>query len=149
MKALFKKMLKIFYPYFPNKMRVELLRLCGYIVGSHVYISPDLKISDIGIRSKNLVIGNRVSIGPGVIIITDSSANYSKLTRIYPLISGIVVLEDDCWVSAGVIVLPNVKIGRCSIIAAGAVVTEDVPPFSVYGGIPAKRIKMLNANDFK
>jgi acetyltransferase-like isoleucine patch superfamily enzyme len=149
MRTLIKKTLKFFFPYFPNGIRVKILRLCGYVVGKKVYISPDLKISDLGISKKNLIIGDRVSIGPGVIIVTDSSSNNSKLTRIYPINSGVVILEDDCWLSAGVIILPNVKVGVCSIIAAGAVVIEDIPPFSVFGGIPAKKIKSLLKSDFQ
>ncbi|HOM66359.1 MAG TPA: acyltransferase [Ignavibacteriales bacterium] len=125
-------------------MRIRTLRLAGYIVGSDVYISGDIKISDITSRRGNVIIGDRVSIGPGVIIVTDSSANNSKLTKIYPLISGTVQIEEDSWISAGVIILPNVKIGRCSIIAAGSIVINDVPPFSLYGGIPAKLIKKID-----
>jgi len=144
MKNILKRILKLFLPVFPNSMRIKALRLSGYRVGSDVYVSGDLKISDITGRSKNVIIGDRVSIGPGVIIITDSSANNSNLTKVYPLISGIVKIEDDCWISAGVIILPNVKIGKCSIIAAGAVVVSDVPSFSIYGGIPAKLIKNID-----
>lgn len=54
--------------------------------------------------------------------------------------SGITV-ENDVWLGAGVKVLDGVTIGEGSIIAAGAVVTEDIPPFSIAGGIPAKVIK--------
>ncbi len=144
MKNILKRILKLFLPVFPNSMRIKALRLSGYSVGSDVYVSGDLKISDITSRSKNVIIGDRVSIGPGVVIITDSSANNSNLTKVYPLISGIVKIEDDCWISAGVIILPNVKIGKCSIIAAGAVVVSDVPSFSIYGGIPAKLIKNID-----
>jgi len=152
MKNILKRIMKLLLPVFPNRMRIKALRLSGYGVGSDVYISGDLRISDITCRRKNVIIGDRVSIGPGVIIVTDSSANNSILTKVYPLISGIVHIDEDCWISAGVIILPNVKIGKCSIIAAGAVVTKDVPPFSIYGGIPAKLIKKIegrltNEND--
>ncbi len=144
MRNMLKHILKFMLPFFPNKMRIRTLRLAGYIVGSDVYISGDIKISDITSRRGNVIIGDRVSIGPGVIIVTDSSANNSKLTKIYPLISGTVQIEEDSWISAGVIILPNVKIGRCSIIAAGSIVINDVPPFSLYGGIPAKLIKKID-----
>ena len=144
MRNMLKHILKFMLLFFPNKMRIRTLRLAGYIVGSDVYISGDIKISDITSRRGNVIIGDRVSIGPGVIIVTDSSANNSKLTKIYPLISGTVQIEEDSWISAGVIILPNVKIGRCSIIAAGSIVINDVPPFSLYGGIPAKLIKKID-----
>ncbi|WP_138470264.1 DapH/DapD/GlmU-related protein [Poseidonocella sp. HB161398] len=52
-----------------------------------------------------------------------------------------VVIEDDVWLGAGAKVLDNVRIGRGSIIAAGAVVTGDVEPFSIMGGVPARLIR--------
>lgn len=147
MRGVIKKILKCLIPFFPNGIRICLLRICGYKVGKDVYISPDIKISDIARRTSNLVIGDRVSIGPGVIIVTDSSSNNSVLTKIYPLVSGVVVLEHDCWLSAGVIVLPNVTIGCCSIIAAGGIVANNVESNSIYGGIPAKKIKSLDISE--
>src|SRR6185436_12708851 len=51
-----------------------------------------------------------------------------------------VVLGDDVWLGAGAIVLPGVRIMTGAIIGAGAVVTEDVPSYEIWGGIPAKKI---------
>lgn len=51
-----------------------------------------------------------------------------------------VVIEDDCWLGAGVIVIDGVRIGRGSVVAAGSVVTQDVEPFSVVAGAPARRV---------
>jgi acetyltransferase-like isoleucine patch superfamily enzyme len=53
-----------------------------------------------------------------------------------------VVIEDDCWLGAGVIVVDGVRIGRGSVVGAGAVVTRDVEPYSVMIGIPAKKVAM-------
>lgn len=53
-----------------------------------------------------------------------------------------IVFEGDNWVGANATILKGVTIGQGSIIAAGAVVTRDVPPFSIVGGVPAKVIKM-------
>jgi maltose O-acetyltransferase len=52
-----------------------------------------------------------------------------------------VVVEDDVWIGARVIVLPGVRVGRGSVIGAGAVVTKDVPPYSVVGGNPARVVR--------
>lgn len=52
-----------------------------------------------------------------------------------------VIIEDDVWIGRSVIVMPGVRIKKGSIIAAGAVVTKDVPAYCVYGGVPAKFIK--------
>ena len=59
---------------------------------------------------------------------------------------GKVIIEDYAWLSARVIVLPGIRIGKGAVIAAGAVVTKDVDPFSLYGGIPAKKIGTRNRN---
>lgn len=53
-----------------------------------------------------------------------------------------VIIEDDVWLGTGAIILKGVTIGRGSVIAAGALVTKDVPPYSIVGGLPAKVIKM-------
>ncbi len=53
-----------------------------------------------------------------------------------------VIIEEDVWIGANVTILKGVIIGRSSIIAAGAVVTKDIPPFSIAGGVPAKAIRM-------
>lgn len=52
------------------------------------------------------------------------------------------IFESDVWIGQGSTVLEGVKIGRGAIIAAGSVVTRDVPPYSIVGGIPAKLIRM-------
>lgn len=52
-----------------------------------------------------------------------------------------VVIQDDVWIGARVIILPGVTVGRGSILAAGVVVTKDVPCFAVVGGVPAQVIK--------
>jgi len=56
---------------------------------------------------------------------------------------GGVTLGDGCWVGIGAVILPNVTIGRNAVIAANSLVTENVPDFTVVGGIPAKIIKKL------
>ena len=51
-----------------------------------------------------------------------------------------MVIESGCWIGTRVIILKGVKVGRGSVIGAGAVVTKDIPPYSVYVGVPAARI---------
>jgi acetyltransferase-like isoleucine patch superfamily enzyme len=51
-----------------------------------------------------------------------------------------IVLEDGAWIGAGAIVLPGVRVGRGAVIAAGAVVTKDVEPYSIVGGVPGVAI---------
>ena len=54
-----------------------------------------------------------------------------------------VVIEDDVWIASRVSILPGVTVGKGSVIAAGAVVTKDVPPFSLVGGVPARVIRTI------
>ena len=53
-----------------------------------------------------------------------------------------VIIEDDVWCGANVTILKGVTIGHGSVVAAGAVVTQSFPPYSIIGGVPAKLIKM-------
>jgi len=143
-----RRILKIIVSISPcNRIRVNILRLARYKIGKYVYVPHDLKISDRISNHYNIFIGDRVSIGPRVILITDSSPNNSKLIKKYPLISGKIKIENDSWIGAGVIILPNVTVGECSIIAAGSVVHTNIPPFSVVAGAPAGIIKKLNKDE--
>ena len=55
---------------------------------------------------------------------------------------GKIVIEDDVWIGANVVVTRNVRIGTGGVIAAGSVVTGDIPPFVVAGGVPARAIRL-------
>jgi len=144
-KVLF-KLGKIIIQYFPiNKVRIYGLKICGFRVGKYVYIGPDLIIaSPVSEKSCNLIIGDRVAIGPRVTIVLSSDANWSNLMQHIGCVKSTVVLGDDCWIGAGAIILPGVKIGKMAIVGAGAVVVKDVEDFSVVAGVPAKVIKRLN-----
>lgn len=58
-----------------------------------------------------------------------------------------VIIEEDVWCGANVTILKGVTVGRGSIIAAGAVVTKSIPPYSIAGGVPAKVIKQRMTNE--
>lgn len=88
-------------------------------------------------------IGNFVMIGPKVVI---HSANHSYGDLDVPMMNQghtheKVTIEDDVWICACAIILPGVTVGTGSVVAAGAVVSKDVPPYSVVGGVPAEVIK--------
>jgi acetyltransferase-like isoleucine patch superfamily enzyme len=148
MTKLIKKALKIIVRITPFlALRLYLLRLVGYQIGQKVYIPSDLLISDLKTRKKNIIIGDRVSIGPKVTLITDSSPNNSRLLRKFPLVSGKIIIQEDAWIGAGSIILPNVTVGKCSIVAAGSLCNRDVPSYSIVGGIPARLIKKIDENE--
>lgn len=147
-RPIIKKIIKIFIPMIPFlDIRIGLLKFIGYKIGKDVYIPADLKISDKKNNRNNIIIGDRVSVGPSVLLITDSSPNNSRLIKVFPLVTGNIFINDDVWLGAGVIVLPNVTIGKCSVVASGSVVTKNIPSYSVAAGVPAKVIKSIDKNE--
>lgn len=90
-----------------------------------------------------IVIGRDVLMGPEVMVITAQHRTDSTEMpmRLQDYSVAPVEIEDDVWIGARVIILPGVRIGRGSIVGAGSVVTKEVPPYSVVGGVPARLIK--------
>ncbi len=89
-------------------------------------------------------IGNDVNMGPRVVI-HSSNHKYSDpniLIRKQGHDNKKVIIEDDVWIGAGVIILPGNIIGRGSVVAAGAVVAKDVDPYTVVAGVPARKIRV-------
>ena len=96
------------------------------------------------VRNKGrLILGDRVSIGPGVIIVLNSGANSSRIRSKMPEKEPVVEIGSDAWIGAGAIILPSVKVGEGAVIGAGSVVTKDVEPHMVVAGNPAHVIKAI------
>jgi acetyltransferase-like isoleucine patch superfamily enzyme len=129
-----------------NRTRKIFFRMTGVHIGEDTNITPGLIVNDG--YSGLCRIGNRVSIATNVTLVADSNPNNSHL-RDEPHVAGHlivtapVVIEDDVWLGTNAVVLPGVTVGRGSIVGAGAVVTTDVPPFSVVAGVPARLIRTL------
>ena len=87
-------------------------------------------------------IGNHVNLAQGITI-TALNHNFSDATKRIDeqgITTKPVVIKDDVWIGANAVVLPGVTIGSHAVVAAGAVVTHDVPDNTVVGGVPAKAI---------
>lgn len=103
--------------------------------------------SDIGMDALvigPLDVGRDVMMGPRCILLSSSHAFASvdvPMNRQGFLDDRPIVIEDDVWVGAGTIVLPGVRIGTGSIVGAGSVVTNDVPPRTVVAGNPARVVR--------
>jgi acetyltransferase-like isoleucine patch superfamily enzyme len=108
-------------------------------IGNHVLINTGTKIGG----QNGIKIGDYVLIGYNVNLVSENHAYSNPLQPIknQGYYGGPIVLEDDVWIGANSVILPSVKIGRGAIIGANAVVTKNVAPFSIVGGIPAKKIK--------
>lgn len=103
-------------------------------------------------KTNKLQIGSCCSIGPEVIFLLSSDHNGKHIST-FPFkvklgitdfegeSKGDIVVEDDVWIGCRAIILSGIKVGRGAIIAAGAVVTKDVPPYAIVAGCPAKVIK--------
>jgi maltose O-acetyltransferase len=94
-----------------------------------------------------LSIGNFVMMGPDVMIFTQnhetSRLDVPMMYQTAPKKG--VTIKDDVWIAARVVILPGVTINRGAIIAAGAIVTKDVPEYAIVGGNPAHVIKYRNS----
>lgn len=139
-----KKIFKLLSKHLPfYKLRILLLKNCGYTIGRDVYIGEDILISDELGDSNNIIIGDRVSIASRVSLITSSAPNFSKLRPYVKIVTGKIFIKNDSWIGTGAIILPNVTIGEFAVVGAGSVVTKDVPPKTIVVGVPAKVIKSL------
>lgn len=127
----------------------------NYPAGANFKMTPRLLIGDnsaLGDEShiscaRELIIGNNVLMGRKIFITDNNHGSSDRKNLDIPPFSrqlvsnGPVIIEDNVWVGEKVSILPNVHIGRGAIVAANAVVTKDVPPYSIVGGCPAKIIK--------
>lgn len=90
-------------------------------------------------------IGSNVNLAQGIVV-TALNHNFTDCTRRIDeqgISTAKVTIGNDVWIGANATVLPGVTIGNHSVVAAGAVVTKDVPPYSLVGGVPAKILKKL------
>lgn len=121
-------------------LRNALFRLSGVAIGTNAQVSMKLTIID-DYKGGMVSIGKRCAIGSTVTIITVSYPNNSRLKHIPSLHqAGRVIIGDDTWVAPHCAILPGITIGSCAIIAAGSVVTKDVPDFAIMAGVPARQI---------
>ena len=109
------------------------------IIGNHTRIG--LHNTIIG----PVKIGNNVNLAQGITV-TALNHNFSDSNKRIDeqgVSTNPVTIEDDVWIGANAVVLPGVTIGNHCVVAAGAVVTKDVPPHSLVAGVPAKVIKQI------
>lgn len=144
--------------FFSRKIRYFLCRWIFESIGKDVNIEKNvffgngrnIRIGDysgIGMNARiqgPLQIGSHCMMGPDVLIYT--RGHNTEDVEVPMMFQGDttekkVIIEDDVWIGARAILLPGVRIGRGSIVAAGAVVTKDVEPYTVVGGVPAVIIK--------
>jgi acetyltransferase-like isoleucine patch superfamily enzyme len=106
-------------------------------IGKNVFINHACSFLDMG----GITIEDEALIGPRVNLVTESHPLDPNDRR--ALITKPITIKQRAWIGAGATILPGVTIGENAIVAAGAVVSKDVPDNTVVGGVPAKIIKSI------
>jgi maltose O-acetyltransferase len=143
-----------------RRLRLVLLKLLGAKIGkASMFAGFEIR------NPKGLTIENGCSIGPRVRLdareglILKENVTIAAEVMIWTLhhdynddnfktIGGPVFIEEHAWICSRAIILPNVKIGKCAVVASGAVVTKDVPPYAIVGGVPARIIGQREEKDY-
>jgi maltose O-acetyltransferase len=142
-----------------RRLRRELLKLLGSHFGHGTFIQGGGYIYGSGLTTGSqcfinrncyfdlsgpITLGNNIAIGHGVTFITTEHQIGDATRRAGPAIGREITIEDGAWVGANVTILPSITIHEGSVIAAGAVVTKDVPPHVIVAGTPARVIRELD-----
>ena len=130
-----KTILSEIYRYFFPLSLVEMYRKMGVSIGENCNMQRGVVI-DYSHRH-HVKIGNRVTLAPEVYVLAHDAS--TKLTLGYTKVAN-VVIEDDVFVGLRSIIMPGVTIGKGAIVAAGSVVTKNVPPAAIVAGNPARVI---------
>lgn len=120
-------------------------------IGNDVYIGSNACFQS---QYGKILIGDHVMFGPGVHI-HGGNHKYNEIGNLLKHTTpkksgddGIVTIEDDCWIGANAIILSGVTVGHGSVIGAGSIVTKNIPPYSIYTGSPAMKLrKRFNDED--
>jgi maltose O-acetyltransferase len=141
-----KKILKLIAKHMPGcGLRIRLLRMCGYIIGDSVYIGEDtIIIDDLEDTQFNLSIGDRASISPRVTFVLHTQPNDSRIVPYVNSRKGAIAIDSDAWIGTGAVILPDITIGEGAVVGANSVVIKNVDPYTVVGGVPARKIKDVN-----
>ena len=111
-------------------------------IGSDVWIGRNFTIHGNG----EVTIKNNIDIAPEVVFLTGSHMIGNKEHRAGDGVSYCISVENGCWIGARASIMGNTIIKSGSIIAVGAVINETVGPNAIYGGVPAKEIRLLDEN---
>jgi acetyltransferase-like isoleucine patch superfamily enzyme len=115
--------------------------LRGLEIGQNCFVGEEclLDLADRIVMEEHTTLSERVTI------LTHTNVGYydHPLQRHFPAISGPVRFGRGCFVGVNATILPGITVGEGSVIAAGAVVTRDVPPWHVVGGVPARPLRKL------
>lgn len=128
-------------------LRSDLYRLSGIKVGKGVFIGEGVLFDKL--HASSIEIGDRTAIGARTIITAHQTIpTATDLRLLYPDDVKRTVIEHDVWIMPGAIIVPGVRIGHHSVLATGAVIHKDVPPFSLVVGGGFRVAKTLSPETF-
>jgi acetyltransferase-like isoleucine patch superfamily enzyme len=153
----------LFLPDEYSKYRVRYYNRRGCKINRKTSISPNVRIKgrfEMGFGSSiaqnctisgenvGIFIGENVMIAPNVVLV---AFNHGFIDTETPMVKqvnseGPIIIEDDVWIASNCTIGKGVRIGKGSIIAANSFVNKNVPPYSIYGGVPAKLVKSRIVN---
>ena len=116
--------------------------LSGLVVGDECFLGDECLLD----LAEGIVLGAQVTLAERVLILTHANVGYKDhpLQRHFPAKAAPVRIEDGCFVGANATLLAGITIGAGSFVAAGAVVTADVPPRTLVAGVPARPLRALD-----
>ena len=116
--------------------------LSGLVVGDESFLGDDCLLD----LAEGIVLGPQVTLAERVLILTHTNVGYKDhpLQRHFPASAAPVRIEAGSFVGANVTLLPGITVGAGSFVAAGAVVTADVPPRTLVAGVPARPLRALD-----
>lgn len=124
----------------PRGVITAVHRLRGVKIGTDCFIDPNAILETA--YPENITLGNDVRVTAGSIIMTHiKPPHYLRENELVPTVIRPVVLGDHSFIGVNSVILPGVTVGKASVVASGAVVSSDVPPYTMVSGNPAKVIK--------
>ena len=147
----------------PSRYLTVILQRLGAKIDGTITLKTGLTFDNIESGLTKLQIARNAYIGPGVFIdlaapvsidteavlapqamlLTHGGVGKRLLAELVERSEGPITLKKGCWIGARAIILPGVTVGICAIVGAGAVVTDDVPDYTIVAGVPAREIRKM------
>jgi acetyltransferase-like isoleucine patch superfamily enzyme len=115
--------------------------LAGLVIGDECFVGDECLLD----LAEGVTLESRVTLAERVLLLTHTNVGYRDhpLQARFPAMAAPVVVEAGSFLGAGVTVLPGVRVGAQSFVAAGSVVTQDVPPRTLVAGVPARALRAI------